>query len=110
METEDKKLIEYINEKNYTDSFIVKRTEISLGKKEFKTKINLDFNFKYVLLYVEKLKIWLCWKKRDKKIEIYNAQQSDILKHSDKEIDSFIKNKEFSTWGQEKVYVLKIIR
>lgn len=107
MKTENEKLIEYINEKNYTDLFIINRTKISIGKREFSTKVNLDSDFKYVLLYVENLKLWLCWKRRDKRIEIYNSQQSDVLEHSNKEIDYFIKNKEFSGWGQEKVYVIK---
>lgn len=107
MQTEDKKLMEYINEKEYTDLLVVKSTKISLGQKEFRCEVDLELNFKYVMLYVENAKLWLCWKRREKQIELYNAQQKDVVQQNIEDYVFFIKNKEFSGRGQEKVYIIK---
>lgn len=107
MQTEDKKLMEYINEKEYTDLLVVKSTKISLGQKEFRCEVDLELNFKYVMLYVENAKLWLCWKRREKQIELYNAQQKDVVQQNIEDYGFFIKNKEFSGRGQEKVYIIK---
>ena len=107
MQPEDKKLMEYINEKEYTDLLVVKSTKTSLGQKEFRCEVDLELNFKYVMLYVENAKLWLCWKRRQKQIELYNAQQKDIVQQNIEDYGFFIKNKEFSGCGQEKVYIIK---
>lgn len=84
--------MEYINEKEYTDLLVVKSTKISLGQKEFRCEVDLELNFKYVMLYVENAKLWLCWKRREKQIELYNAQQKDVVQQNIEDYVFFIKN------------------
>lgn len=107
MRTEDRELIEYINEKGYTNLLVIKKTNISLGQKEFRCEVDWKLDFEYVMLYVESIKLWLCWKKREGRIQIYNAQQEDVLQQNIEDYGFFIKNKEFSGHGQEKVYIIR---
>lgn len=85
---------------------IIERNTIGrLNQKEFSCRVDKNLDFDYLLLYVQSIEKYLCWKK-DLNRNIYNAQQKQVMDNQNDEISSFIKGKEFSSWGKEKVYII----
>lgn len=89
------------------EKIIEKSTKGTLNQNEFFCKVDKDLNFNYVLLYVQSINKYLCWKKSSKiKKEKYNAQQKQVLKNKTDGISYFIKGEEFYARAKEKVYII----
>ncbi len=89
------------------DKIIEKSTKGTLNQKKFYCSVNPNLNFNYVLLYIKSINKYLCWKRPEDKIrKIYQALQKQVIENQTDGISSFIKGKEFSAWGGEKVYII----